>query len=401
VPTNITTSVDTVNNIVCGTTPSLSPFAIFAAAGPVSTATGLSASPNSSVVGQAMTFSAQVSPSLVGTPTGTVTFSDGGTAIGTSTLDASATASFSVSSLAVGSHSITAQYGGDANFNPSTSPVETVSVNPAGTSVQLTTSASGSVADGTPVTLTAKVNPAVTGTPTSPTGTITFSNGSTSLGTGPVTLSQGVAILIVSTLPPGTDNITAQYSGDPNFTGSTSGVETVSVNTPDFTVSVPVADETLTLAAGQTSPSIPITVTPADVYTGTVTFSCGSLPAYITCTFNPTSDSLTFAPGATTAQTLTLIVAVAKTTSMLQRSSPAILAMAMPLGLLGLLPLVGKKRKHLRLYLGIVALALTVGGAVAGCSSASLPPPGTQSFTVTASSGAISHQLHLSINLTN
>jgi hypothetical protein len=271
-----------------------------------------------------------------------------------------------------------------------------LTITQAGTSVQLSTSANGPVADGTPVILTANVASATTGTPT---GTLTFLNGSTSLGTA--TLSQGVATLTTSALPSGHDNITASYSGDANFTPSTSPVETVSVNSPDYTISA--NPSSLTLAAGQ-SGSTTITVTP-EGFSGMVSFSCGTLPSYLTCTFNP-SSSLSFSSGATAPQTLTLNVAVASTIGMLEQRSPVVLAMAMPLSLLGLLPLVGKMRKRLRLYLGIVALALTFAGAITGCTSpggsTNLPPAGTQTFTVTAAgSGNISHQLQLTITVTN
>jgi len=69
---------------------------------------------NPSVFGQSVTFTATVSSAwdLAPTPTRTVTFSDGGTSLGTDTL-ASGQATFTTSSLAVGSHSITGQYGGD------------------------------------------------------------------------------------------------------------------------------------------------------------------------------------------------------------------------------------------------------------------------------------------------
>ena len=50
-------------------------------------------------------------------PTGTVTFSDGGVALGAGALDGTDHATFSTSSLAIGSHSITATYGGDLHFN--------------------------------------------------------------------------------------------------------------------------------------------------------------------------------------------------------------------------------------------------------------------------------------------
>ncbi len=79
--------------------------------------------PNPSTYGQAVTFTATVSPASAGqpTPTGTVTFMDGSTTLGPGTLDASGVSTFTTSTLAVGIHSITAVYGGDNNFSNSTS----------------------------------------------------------------------------------------------------------------------------------------------------------------------------------------------------------------------------------------------------------------------------------------
>jgi len=88
------------------------------------TTTVVTSSVNPSVFGQSVTFTATVS-SGVGTPTGTVSFKDGATNLGSGTLNASGQATFTTSSLSVGSHSITAEYSGDANFNGSTSPVLT------------------------------------------------------------------------------------------------------------------------------------------------------------------------------------------------------------------------------------------------------------------------------------
>jgi hypothetical protein len=74
-----------------------------------------------------VTFTATVS-SAAGVPTGgTVSFLDGATALGTATLS-SGTASFSTTTLAVGPHSITAAFGGNASFAPSTSTVLTQTV---------------------------------------------------------------------------------------------------------------------------------------------------------------------------------------------------------------------------------------------------------------------------------
>ncbi|MGA8491473.1 MAG: Ig-like domain-containing protein, partial [Terriglobales bacterium] len=62
-----------------------------------------------SIFGQAVTFSATVTPKISGTPTGTVKFRDGLKILGTSPLNAG-TAKFSTATLAVGRHCITAAY---------------------------------------------------------------------------------------------------------------------------------------------------------------------------------------------------------------------------------------------------------------------------------------------------
>jgi hypothetical protein len=105
---------------------------------------------------------------------------------------------------------------------------------------------------------------------------------------------------------------------------------------------------------------------------------------------------------------------VASTTiGKIEQSKPFLMAMIAPLGLLGLVPLIGKKRKRLRMYL-VLAAMLTLGAAIAGCSgggstpsgdATTMPPAGAQGFVVTAagssSSGNVSHQLQLTIIITN
>ena len=71
----------------------------------------LTSSPNPSAVGQAVTFTAKVTGS---NPTGAVTFTENGQIIGTATL-ISGVATFTISTLAAGSNSVTASYPGDAN----------------------------------------------------------------------------------------------------------------------------------------------------------------------------------------------------------------------------------------------------------------------------------------------
>ena len=91
----------------------------------------ISAVPNPSLYGQSLTITATVAPSspIFSTPTGTVTFMDGTTVLGTNSLDATGSASFTTSTLNAGSHAITVNYSGDANDAP-TSNTATVIVTP-------------------------------------------------------------------------------------------------------------------------------------------------------------------------------------------------------------------------------------------------------------------------------
>jgi Bacterial Ig-like domain (group 3) len=89
-------------------------------------AMGLTAAPNPALVQTAVTFTVAVS-SPISTPSGSVVFMDGTSPLGTTVLTNGA-ATLTVSTLAAGQHSITAAYGGDANFTPmnSSALVETV-----------------------------------------------------------------------------------------------------------------------------------------------------------------------------------------------------------------------------------------------------------------------------------
>ncbi len=125
-----------------------------------------------------------------------------------------------MSSLAAGSHSITARYGGDTNYTGSTSSTLTQSVNKANTTTTLASSSDPS-RNGQTVTFTATVSPA------GATGTVQFFDGSTSLGTS--LLTAGKATLAISTLSAGQHSITTKYFGDTNYNISTSTVLTQTV----------------------------------------------------------------------------------------------------------------------------------------------------------------------------
>ncbi|WP_245331954.1 putative Ig domain-containing protein [Bradyrhizobium sp. NAS80.1] len=126
--TTFTVTVTDTNSATASSTFSLS-------VGQVATTVALTSSLNPSQFGQPVTFSATVA-GAGGTPTGTVTFSDNGSAIGTGTLSGGV-ATFTTSALAVGNHTVTSSYGGSALFAPSTSTALAQSVNVPADSLKL------------------------------------------------------------------------------------------------------------------------------------------------------------------------------------------------------------------------------------------------------------------------
>ena len=128
-----------------------------AKSGTTSTASILSSTvysnPTSQIPGVSVTLDAVVTPSLPGTPTGTVSFYNGATLLGTVTLTANSTASFSTSTLAIGQYSVTAVYSGDTNYYGSTSSgaQSLIISNP---TIQVTPSATSIVGGGPAVTFT-------------------------------------------------------------------------------------------------------------------------------------------------------------------------------------------------------------------------------------------------------
>src|SRR5262249_58411118 len=100
-----------------------------------STTTALTSSSNPSSYGQALTFTASVATSFGGSPTGTVTFFDGGTQLGSASVSGGfARFTTAATALSAGSHSIVAGYSGDANFTGSSSVAWGQTVNPGATS---------------------------------------------------------------------------------------------------------------------------------------------------------------------------------------------------------------------------------------------------------------------------
>ena len=177
----------------------------------------LTAAPNPSSFGQTVKLTATVkSGALKGA--GTVTFKSGTATLGTGTLNASGVATLSLTTLKVGTDSLTAVYAGNTNFLASTSVAVKEVVNKAKTTTTLASS-SNPATHGTAVVFTATVKPAFPG---SPTGTVTFKDGTTVLGTAGVSTTTHQAKFTTNKLAVGTHSITAAYGGGANFLTSTS-----------------------------------------------------------------------------------------------------------------------------------------------------------------------------------
>jgi len=208
-----------ITDVVNTTGPAVSTDFTLTASNSSCPAVSVEVAPGSSVYGQSVTLSATLSGSFQA-PAGTVHFKDNGNDIGEATLSGGQ-ASLSTSALGVGPHSITAVYGGGGIYTSATSAAVAHTVSEAATTTTLASSSSPQVA-GADVTFTATVAASPPGAGT-PTGTVTFAEGGTSLAT--VTLGSSLASFTTSALAVGSHTIVATYSGDPNFESSTTTIE--------------------------------------------------------------------------------------------------------------------------------------------------------------------------------
>ncbi len=244
------------------------------------TTTTVSSTPNPSVVGQAVTFTATISAVSPGlpAPTGTVDFTEGSTDLtpgGVTVTNGQAT--FSTVALVVGSDTITANYNGDSNFlisSGSDSSAPQV-VNEGETSTANVVSSSNPSVHGQTVTFSVTVN-AVAPAAGVPTGMVTFSDQGGMVGSGTLNTS-GLATFTTSTLSASVHTITASYGGDGNFSGSNdTATPLVQIVSQAMTSTGNVASSVNPSVHGQTV-TFSVTVSAvgpgAGVLTGTVTFS--------------------------------------------------------------------------------------------------------------------------------
>ena len=243
-------------------------------------ATTLTTSKTTITFGQSVTFTAAVTANGSPVTSGTVTFqftNGSGGSLGAATLNGSGIATLTTTNLPVGNDQITASLVANVDDAASTSAPVSVTVNavsPLPTTTTLTASAP-SITYGQSETLTATVT--ANGSPVT-SGTVTFSNGSNSIGAAPLN-SSGVATLTTTALPVGSDSITATFIATPSDSTSTSTPPTVVTVSaiPALTTNTTLTASAASITYGQ-SETLRATVTDPNgpVTSGTVTFSNGS-----------------------------------------------------------------------------------------------------------------------------
>jgi hypothetical protein len=204
-----------------------------------------------------------------------------------------------------------------------------------------------------------------------------------------------VATYTTSALSLGAHSIVASYAGDTTFLGAQSSKLAVTVVlVPNFTITA--APAALTLQRGQTGTYV-LTLTPINNYVGSVTVSCGSLPADVACSLQPAalqSAGLTAVQGILT---VTTNATVAHTLPQHSHDETPLLA-----GGLGFLALLWR-RKGRRPIAVVWTLCLLVGGLwVTGCGTQqNIAAAGTTQITITAADSTqnITYTLPLTLTL--
>jgi hypothetical protein len=348
------------------------------------------------------------SSNAVPCPTGQVKLTDNGPPLdlGTYTLNSAGYLEDQPIQLTAGPHNVVASYQGDNSYNASTSPTDAIAIAQAATSTSVTASQSG-----LNTTLTAVVNTLSNGA--APTGTVQFLNAGNAIG-GAVScsgtaysMSTGAFATCQATLTTSlsaTATITAQYSGDTNYVGSTSTPITVTV-TPDFSLSANPTSISIS-APGQSGTST-ITVTSGNGFTGAVAFSC-AVPAMMSggrCALNP--SSLTTSGNTTLTVTTTAASVTGPGAGPFNSPGWFVAALGAILACIFLL-VIPTRRRRPKMAFGLLVFALLVAAFVAcGGGSSSTPsvpsnpgtPAGTYTVTVTATSGSLSHTVNVSVTV--
>ena len=254
-----------------------------------------------------------------------------------------------------------------------------------GSSLTLKPSAT-SINFGAAETLTATLASVLTGRAAA-TGTVSFYDGSTLLGTG--TVSSGTAALTTTALVVGTNVVKAVYSGDSNFNPATSSTSTITVAAVSAAFTLSGTPSAVTVTGGAQG-VVTLNLAANASFSGAVTLTCSGMPANGTCSINPGSVTLA-ASGTSTA---TLVIGTTSTHAELKRSTTP---WETPVGAVSFAALFaiffGKRKRARMLTVLSLSLVFSVGVLLTGCgggsgtankSSAPVVTPGSYTVTVTA-----------------
>jgi uncharacterized repeat protein (TIGR03803 family) len=255
------------------------------------------------------------------------------------------------------------------------------------------------------IVLTAKVTQPQGGV--TPTGQVTFFNGTAILGTAMLG-ADATATFQTSFANTGVYSITASYGGNAVYAPSASTPLTETVVTP--TVSGSISPSSVTIQSGKTGQLV-ITITPVGAYTGTINFSCGTLPQHVSCSFNPPTLTIPANSGPVT-DTLTVNTSATQVASATElffgrgHTSAGIFSAVtfwLPGSLGLLLTLVSRKRRlanprrHSYWLVATLSILCAMGLAGCGATSSNKVAPGTYKIPVTLS---VQGQTAQSINAT-
>ncbi len=354
----------------------------------------LASSVNPSNPGQSVTFAATVPAGA----TGSITFLDGATVLGIGTINPAGIATFTTSTLAIGSHSVTASYGGDSAYNSSVSAVLTQVVGRIPTVTTIVASAPAQLLH-IGVTFTANV----TAPSPNATGTVTFMEGTTILGSAPLSANGGVVVTLTTNanaayattgLATGLHQIVAVYSGDGTFAPSTSAPAPNTVE--DFTNTNTGAASQSMFPGAATSYTFTLAPVSATTFLNDVTVAVDGLPAGSTYTFTPAT--IKAGSGSTQVVLNVQISSSLSARNSLPNKSPAPRnELPVALGMLGLVGLGAARKLRHKMPRALLLVLLTLGSllpiaALSGCAGGYFAlNPTTFPLTVTGTEGPIQH----------
>jgi len=358
--------------------------------GTAATNTTLSTAITNTSLGQRTQINVAVAPVKANnaTPIGTVTLYSANTQISPALILTGGKASSFVEWDYVGVQHVYAIYSGDRNFASSNSSNVAVTVAPATPTLGLTATTSY-VLPNSQASITAAISSAVSSASIPmPTGSVQFYDSVNGGTVQPIGTAQAINIgngeVPVATLAPllaaGTHSITAQYLGDPNWHGATSGAVQIVATSPDFTVA-PTAKQ-LTVVAGQTA-SINVSTGSILGFNGTIALSCGgTLPEGFSC------NTTTVAPGGTGTLTLTTTApgTTTQTAMMHHRDGLWQAAGIASFAMMGLFWLPRRRRFH---GVIIALLACSITGMMVGCGGNSSGPVAPSAIILTSSNAKV------------